>query len=165
MTISAERPCAGVWRNPVHLLAFAFGTGCLPVAPGTFGTLVGVVLYCLLRDLPFAVYLIVVAGAFALGVWLCARAARDLGVHDHGSIVWDEVVGYLITMAAAPEGWFWVVTGFVLFRLFDIVKPWPIHVLDKRIGGGIGIMIDDAVAGVCAWLILQGLALFVISPG
>ena len=123
MTISAERPCAAIWRNPVHLLALGFGAGCLPVIPGTFGTLVGIVFYWPLKDWPVGIYALSVTGAFALGVWLCGRTARDLGVHDHGGIVWDEIVGYLITMTAAPEGGWWIIGGFVLFRFFDIVKP------------------------------------------
>jgi len=102
-----------------------------------------------------AVYAGVVAALFAFGVWLCQVTERDLGVHDHPGIVWDEIVGYLITMFMAPAGWEWVVLGFFLFRLFDIWKPFPIRQLERRIRGGFGNMFDDAIAAVYAWLVLQ----------
>ena len=144
-------------RDPGHLLAFGFGSGLAPRAPGTFGTLAAIPVYLLCAQLPSMVYFLVVIAAFGVGVYVCGRAARALGVHDHPGIVWDEVVGYLLTMAWAPSGWLWVVVGFVCFRLFDILKPWPIRVLDRRVHGGLGIMIDDALAGVIAALCLAGL--------
>jgi phosphatidylglycerophosphatase A len=137
-------------RNPVHLLAFGLGSGVSPVAPGTLGTLVAVPLYLLLEPLSLFSYLVTVAVAFVAGVWLCDQTSRDLGVHDHGGIVWDEIVGYLVTMALAPEGWLWMLVGFVLFRIFDIFKPWPIGLLDKHVEGGFGIMVDDLLAGIYA---------------
>jgi phosphatidylglycerophosphatase A len=91
----------------------------------------------------------------AHSIWLCERTSRDLGVHDHGGIVWDEFVGFWLTMVAAPEGWHWLLAGFLLFRLFDILKPFPINYLDRHIHGGLGIMLDDAVAGSFAWFCLQ----------
>ncbi len=100
--------------------------------------------------------MLTVAG-FVLGVWICDRAARDLGVHDHPAIVWDEVIGYFVTMIAAPPGWLWIAVGFVLFRLFDILKPWPIRQADQQVGGGFGIMFDDLLAAGYAWLCLQGM--------
>lgn len=154
---SLPRPSLG---NPVHLLAFGFGAGCAPRAPGTVGTLVGVALYLPLSLLSPGPYIAVVAALSALGVWLCGRAARDLGVHDHPGIVWDEIAGYLLTMFLAPAGWIWIVLGFGLFRLFDIWKPWPIGWLDRRVGGGLGIMLDDLLAGLCAAVCLQLLALY-----
>ncbi len=147
-----------VWRNPVHFLAFGCGAGSVPVAPGTFGTLAALPLYALLQDMHLPTYMALIALLFAAGVWLCEVTARDLGVHDHPGIVWDEVVGYLLTMAAAPPGWPWMVVGFALFRLFDIWKPWPIRHYDRHLGGGLGIMVDDALAAVYAWLALQALA-------
>jgi len=149
---SAPRPNL---KNPVHLLAFGLGTGLSPVAPGTAGSVLGVLLYLPLSALPLAVYLGVTALLFAAGVWLCARTSKDLGVHDHRGIVWDEVVGFLITMIALPRAWPWIVCGFLLFRFFDIVKPWPIRWLDRRVGGGLGIMLDDLVAGLFALILLQ----------
>jgi phosphatidylglycerophosphatase A len=136
--------------NPVHLLAFGFGSGLSPKAPGTFGTLVGIPFYLVMQPLPLVYYLVITAMAFLLGIWLCEQTSRDLGVHDHGGIVWDEVVGYLVTMAVAPSGWEWLIIGFILFRFFDIVKPWPIMWLDQRVKGGFGIMVDDLIAGVFA---------------
>ncbi len=144
------------WRRPHHWLAFGFGSGLAPRAPGTFGTLAAVPLYLLLAPLPLPIYLGLVLLFFAVGVWACERTSRDLGVHDASAIVWDEVVGFLLTMAAAPAGWVWLLLGFALFRLFDILKPWPIGWLDRRIGGGLGIMLDDIAAGALAWLVLQG---------
>ena len=143
-------------RDPGHLLALGFGSGLAPRAPGTFGTLVAIPVYLLCAQLPQMVYLLVVAAAFVLGVYLCGRTARALGVHDHPGIVWDEVVGYLLTMAWAPPGWLWVVLGFICFRVFDIFKPWPIRVLDRSVHGGFGIMIDDALAGALAAACLAG---------
>ncbi len=147
-----------VWRNPVHFLAFGFGSGAMPFAPGTFGTLAALPIYLLMLPLSLWAYLAVVWVMTLLGVWLCHVTSRDLGVHDHGGIVWDEIVGYLITMIAAPPGWQWIVAGFVLFRFFDIIKPWPIGWADRRVHGGLGIMLDDVLAGVLAWVVLQGVA-------
>ncbi len=147
------------WRNPAHLLAFGLGSGALPRAPGTWGTLAAIPLYLLLSGLPLSAYLAVTLVLALAGVWICHVTARDLGVHDHPGIVWDEIVGYLVTMIAAPAGWLWIVLGFLLFRLFDILKPWPIGPVDRRVGGGLGIMLDDLLAGVMALGVLQLLAL------
>ncbi len=143
------------WRDPVQFVACGFGAGLAPVAPGTFGTLVALPLWWLLQPLPLVAYLGIVVVLAALGVWLCDRAASRLGVHDHPAIVWDEIVGYLVTMVAAPAGWLPMLLGFVLFRAFDIVKPWPIRWFDRKVHGGLGIMLDDLVAGLFAALVLQ----------
>ncbi|MES9945978.1 MAG: phosphatidylglycerophosphatase A [Candidatus Thiodiazotropha sp.] len=135
-------------RKPVHLLAFGFGSGLLPKAPGTYGTLVGIPLYLLLQPLSLLLYSLLVLLAFVAGVWICQRTSDDLGVHDHSGIVWDEIVGYLVAMAIAPSGWAWITIGFLLFRGFDILKPWPILWIDRRVKGGLGIMLDDVVAGL-----------------
>ena len=145
--------------NPVHLLALGLGTGLSPHAPGTVGTLAGVALYLLLENLSIPVYVSIWVVLALLGIAICGKAARDMKVNDDPSIVFDEVVGYLITMTAAPEGWQWVVAGFVTFRVFDIWKPWPIRVLDARMHGGAGIMADDVLAGVFAWAALQALVM------
>jgi phosphatidylglycerophosphatase A len=136
--------------NPIHLLAFGFGSGLLPKAPGTYGTLVGIPIYLLIEPLPLTYYAALVGLAFIIGIWLCEVTSRDLGVHDHGGIVWDEIVGYLVTMVFAPTGWIWLLLGFLLFRFFDILKPWPIRWIDKQVRGGFGIMVDDLIAGVFA---------------
>jgi phosphatidylglycerophosphatase A len=134
-------------RKPAHLLAFGFGSGLLPKAPGTYGTLVGIPLYLLLQPLSWVFFTLVVTLAFVVGIWICQRATDDLGVHDHSGIVWDEIVGYLAAMGFAPHGWGWILIGFLLFRIFDILKPWPIYWVDRRVGGGLGIMLDDLLAG------------------
>lgn len=148
---------ASVWRNPVHFLAFGLGSGASPKAPGTAGTLAAVPLWYLLSQTQLVIYLLLVLLAFVIGIWLCGRTSRDLGVHDHGGIVWDEFVGYWITMIAVPVDWVWALAGFILFRLFDILKPWPIGPVDKRVHGGLGIMLDDVLAGVMAAAVLHGL--------
>lgn len=146
-----------VWRNPVHFLAFGLGSGTVPKAPGTFGTLAAIPLYLLLQPLSDEWYFIVLLVTFLLGIYLCGKTAEDLGVHDHSGIVWDEFVGYWITMWLAPADWLYVIMGFLLFRLFDIWKPWPISWADKKVQGGLGIMLDDVLAGILALLVLQGL--------
>lgn len=147
--------------NLIHLLAFGFGAGLAPKAPGTFGTLMAVPFYLVLARLSLDLYLGVLALAILAGIWICGRTSRDLGVHDHPGIVWDEFAGFFVTMIAAPAGWLWVVVGFVLFRVFDILKPWPIGWLDRRVQGGLGIMLDDLLAGAYAWVVLQLLALWI----
>lgn len=146
------------WFNPIHLLALGFGSGAAPKAPGTWGTLAAVLIYWPLSQLSPEHYLLMLLVTSVMGIYICGQTARDLGVHDHGSIVWDEFVGFWITMFAAPVGWVWVVVGFVLFRFFDIIKPWPISWIDKKITGGFGIMLDDVIAGVMAAVVLQGIA-------
>ena len=142
-------------RNPLHLLSLGFGSGLAPVAPGTFGTLAAIPLYLLIAQLALPYYLAIVALGFAAGVYLCGYTSARLGVHDHGGIVWDEFVGFWITMTAVPVTWQWIVAGFVLFRLFDIVKPWPVKIADTKMTGGFGIMFDDALAGIYALGCLQ----------
>ncbi|WP_455221926.1 phosphatidylglycerophosphatase A family protein [Kaarinaea lacus] len=141
--------------GPIYWLAIGLGSGLAPKAPGTAGTLVAVPLYLLLSSLWLWQYLAVVVAGFLIGIWICGKAARQLGVHDDPSIVWDEIIGYLITMIAVPAGWLWIGIGFVLFRIFDIVKPWPIRTIDQRVRGGLGIMLDDVLAGIYALIVLQ----------
>ncbi len=137
-------------RSPYHWLAFGFGSGLLPKAPGTWGTLTAIPLYLLMADLPLAYYLSLTALLFLLGIPVCTRVGRELGVHDHSAIVWDEVVGFLLTMTALPKEWPWILAGFLAFRLFDILKPWPIGPVDQRVHGGLGVMADDLLAGLMA---------------
>lgn len=141
--------------NPNHFFAFGFGSGLAPKAPGTFGTLAAVPIYWLIQDLAWPIYGTWLVVTFALGIYWCERSSQQLGVHDHGGIVWDEFVGYWITMFLAPKGWLWIALGFVLFRFFDIIKPWPINWLDRKVSGGLGIMIDDVLAGIYACIVLQ----------
>ena len=107
--------------------------------------------WLLLSELELLPYIAVLIAGFLIGIYLCDFSSKALGVHDHGGIVWDEFIGFWITMIAVPAvNWQWVLAGFVLFRFFDIVKPWPVKLADKRIGGGFGIMIDDVLAGIYA---------------
>lgn len=145
-----------ILKNPVHFFAFGFGSGLSPVAPGTFGTLAAIPIYlALIHSVNSLTYLLVVVLFSLVGFWLCGKTAKDLGVHDHPGIVWDEIVGFLITMYQAPLGWVWIIVGFALFRVFDILKPWPIRFLDEKVESGIGIMLDDILAGFFAWVVLQ----------
>lgn len=143
--------------DPGHLLSLGLGTGLVPNAPGTWGTLLGLPLFLVLSAYGQAVYIIAIVLLFAAGVYLAGRTARALGVHDHSAIVIDEVVGMMVTLVAVEPGWFAVVAGFVLFRFFDIVKPWPIKRIDEGVAGGMGIMLDDVLAGIMAAIVLQGL--------
>jgi len=151
-------PLRGVvlhWGDPVQVLAFGFGAGLAPKAPGTAGTLVGIPVCLLLQPLGLVWYLLLTGLLFFLGIAICGRTSNALGVADHPAIVWDELVGYLITMVGAPVGWIPLLLGFFWFRLFDIWKPWPIGWIDRQVHGGIGIMLDDALAGVFALAALQ----------
>lgn len=149
------------FRSPVQFLAFGFGSGLSPKAPGTVGTLAAVPIYILLADWPLWAYTLLLLVMTVVGVWVCQRASEELQVHDHPGIVWDEFVGYWITMWAVPVDWLWIVIGFVVFRVLDITKPWPISHLDRQVKGGFGIMIDDIVAGVMACGVLH-MALWVL---
>jgi len=135
--------------------ATGFGAGLSPFAPGTAGSLVGVLFYLGISGLPLLLYLSLVLVLAIIGVWACDRAGRVLGVTDHPGIVWDEIVGVLITMAAAPPSLQGVALGFALFRLFDILKPWPVASIERRVAGGLGVMLDDVMAGLYALACLQ----------
>ena len=170
MATNPPAPPAAILRNPVQFLAFGFGSGLSPRAPGTAGTLVAIPLFLLVDAalantasplLWYSVFILVTAVA---GVWICDRASKQLGVHDHPGIVWDEFVGYWITMWALPAGWVWVLAGFVAFRIFDILKPWPIGWLDRKVEGGFGIMIDDVLAGVMACVCVH-VAVWLVAAG
>ena len=150
-----SRKLAGqVFRDPVHILAFGFGTGLAPVAPGTVGSLLGVALAWLTLDLGIAAQGAIVTIMTAAGIWICGESAKRLGIHDHGGIVWDEIVGMYLLLIVTPFGLLPWILAFALFRAFDIVKPWPIRDLDHRIKGGAGIMLDDLVAALYAALTL-----------
>ena len=152
-----------VFQDPIYFVAFGFGSGLISIAPGTWGTLAAIPLYVLLMGTHWLVYLFVTVAAFGLGVWVCEHVTEDLGVHDYKGIVWDEVVGYLLTMFMAPKGVSWMILGFILFRIFDIWKPQPIYYIDQKVSGGLGIMLDDVLAAIPSWLIVQFLAWSVAS--
>ena len=143
-----------VLRDPVNLLAFGLGTGLSPVAPGTVGTILGVVLAWLVLPLRFELQFMVAIALIVSGVWICGESAKRVGVHDHSGIVWDEIAAmYLILIVVPLSVPIWAL-AFALFRLFDIWKPWPIRDLDHRLHGGLGIMLDDLVAALYAALLL-----------
>jgi len=148
-------------KNPLHFISVGFGTGLMPKAPGTFGTIAAIPLYFAMSDLSLLSYLIITVLVTLVGIYLCAYTSKALGVHDHGGIVIDEIAGYLITMIAVPFDWLWMVVGFLLFRFFDILKPWPISWIDKHVQGGLGIMLDDVLAGVFALICLQAIIVFI----
>jgi len=146
------RPTLKHLADPVHCLALGFGSGLAPVAPGTFGSLVGLGAALALAPLGFAWNLAATLVAIVAGIWICGESARRLGVHDHPAIVWDGVAGMMLTMLAVPDAWWGAPLAFALFRLFDIAKPWPIREIDHGLGGGAGIMLDDVLAGLFAAL-------------
>ena len=143
-------------KDPVVAIALGFGSGLVPRAPGTAGTLVAVPLCMALQHLSLALYAVFTVIVVIVGIFICSYAAKKLGVHDHPAIVIDEVAGFLITMLAVPQGWQWLVAGFFLFRFFDVIKPWPISWLDKNVKGGFGIMADDVLAGLASLALLHG---------
>lgn len=149
------------WRNPIHLIAAGFGSGSAPRAPGTFGTLAALIPWWLLHFMPAPLYWAAIGIGFFLGIYICGKTARDLRTHDHGAIVWDEFIGLWIALAWIPisGAWLstsiWIAAGFLLFRLFDIWKPWPISWCDKHVHGGFGIMFDDMLAGFAALAVLS----------
>ena len=160
---------AWMLQRPHRILAFGFGSGLSPIAPGTFGSLVALPMFWWLHGYGLQTYLLVILVGFAVGVWVCEKTTQDLGVDDYGGIVWDEVVGQLIASAPLliwkPEYLeLWLIASFVLFRIFDIWKPYPIRELDKNVHGGLGIMLDDELAGLFAAMALT-ILLSVVTPG
>jgi len=154
-----------LFAHPAHLIAFGFGSGLAPKAPGTVGTLLGLPLYWLVvavaPDLPNQIILLI--AAFLLGVWACGRTGRALGMADHGGMVWDEIVAFALVLMFTPAllftppGWLWIALAFALFRLFDILKPWPIRLADTRLKNGFGVMFDDLLAAGYAIAVIKGL--------
>lgn len=145
-------------RHPINFLAFGFGSGLSSIAPGTFGTVAAIPIYVLLLMCPFSVYLAFLIVSLIIGIWICGESSRMIGVHDHSGIVWDEIAGFLLTMAPFVPSFESVIAGFLAFRFFDIVKPWPIRWLDQRIDGGFGIMFDDVVAAIFSIALLVAIS-------
>lgn len=149
-------------KNPWYLLATGFGSGLSPFFPGTIGSLVAIPLWYLLSFLPLKLYCFWILLALGLGVYLCEYVEKQIGVHDHGSVVWDEFLGIWITLMFVPlMTWQWVLIGFVIFRFFDIWKPWPIRWFDRQVKGGAGIMLDDVIAGIISGAFLWFLGILV----
>jgi phosphatidylglycerophosphatase A len=148
--------------SPAGWIACGFGSGLTPKAQGTFGSLAAILPWLLLRGLSLPAWVGIIVVAFAIGVWACDVAGRSIGVDDHRSLVWDEFVGLWITLLPALLApWWAVLAGFALFRLFDVWKPWPIAWFDRRVKGGFGVMLDDAIAGVFAGIVLYLVLLLV----
>ena len=146
----------------IIIIATGFYSGYLPKAPGTWGSLVGLVLFFLLHSLNLEMYLAVVAGIFFVGTFAAGEAEKIMDRQDPGLVVIDEIVGILVTMIAVPATPLTMVLGFILFRIFDIFKPFPISLVDQRFHGGLGIMLDDIVAGIYSLIILQLLVRFIL---
>lgn len=148
-------------RTLSGFLAFGFGSGLSRYAPGTVGTVAAIPFALMLKNLPEFAFWLSLAGLFLLGVRICDVSSKRLGLHDPGGIVWDEMVAYWMTVAFLPVSWTWWLAAFVLFRFFDILKPWPIRQVERRFSGGLGIMLDDIVAAIYAMAILGILARFI----
>lgn len=143
-----------ILSDPILFLAFGFGAGLAKKAPGTCGTIAAIPVYLLFTQMPFGIYSVLTIFAALIGISLCGIAANKLGEHDFSGIVWDEIVGFLITMWLVACTWQTILVGFILFRFFDIVKPWPIKWIDRQVDGGLGIMLDDVLAGIFALVIM-----------
>ncbi len=156
MNTRSPLSAASILRHPLGWIASGFGSGLSPRAPGTVGSAVALLPWWLwLRDIPLPHYVAALAAAFLLGVWASQWVVRRSGVGDPQVVVWDEFVGVWIALIAAPAGWPWMLAGFAAFRLFDIWKPWPVRWADRRLHGGLGVMLDDVIAGAYALVVLQ----------
>jgi phosphatidylglycerophosphatase A len=154
--------------HPAHFFALGFGSGLAPKAPGTFGTLIGFPLFWLISSYTFNTQLLVILALFVIGIYVCDKTGKDLGVVDHGAIVWDEIVAMMLVLTVAHLHWFTCLLAFLLFRLFDIWKPFPIRQFDAKLKNGFGVMFDDLLAAVYAMLsmgLISYLYLYWISDG
>jgi phosphatidylglycerophosphatase A len=146
--------------HPAHFFALGFGSGLAPKAPGTFGTLVGLPFFWLISAYAFNTQLIIIAALFLIGIYFCDKTGKDLGVSDHGAIVWDEIVAVMLVLAFVPQHWLNYLNAFALFRLFDIWKPFPIRQFDAKLKNGFGVMFDDllaAIYAIIAYYLLQSI--------
>jgi phosphatidylglycerophosphatase A len=148
------RPTLGfLLRRPAHFIALGFGAGLIPVAPGTFGTLLALPLFWWFNArLSPGQFLVLLALLYLLGIWCCQQAGKNLGIEDHKAIVWDETLAFLIVLFFTPLNPLWQAFAFLLFRLFDIFKPGPIRAIERRFRGGFGVMIDDLAAAFATLL-------------
>jgi phosphatidylglycerophosphatase A len=148
--------------HPAHFFALGFGSGLAAKAPGTFGTLIGLPLFWLIVNYSLHMQLAIIAGLFIAGIYFCYKTGKDLGVADHGGMVWDEIVAIMLVLTFTPNVWFWWLLAFALFRLFDIWKPFPIRQFDIKLKGGLGVMFDDFLAGVYAIISIKAI-LWILS--
>ena len=144
--------------HPAHFFALGFGSGLAPKAPGTFGTLIGLPLFWLIAGFSLPTQLLTIFILFVAGVYFCGFTGKNLGVADHGGIVWDEIVAIMLVLTMVPVSWFWWLVAFLLFRLFDIWKPYPICYFDAKLKNGFGVMFDDLLAAIYAMLVLKLIA-------
>ena len=151
---------ADLFHDPINWLAFGFGSGLAAKAPGTFGTIACIPIYWLMADLNLSTYVAVCLLICVSGIYIWQHPAKHLETHDHPGIVWDEFAGLLIALIAVPFSWTNLLIAFLLFRVFDIFKPWPISWLDKKVSGGLGIMLDDIVAGLFALICMHTMLYF-----
>ncbi|MDI1297740.1 phosphatidylglycerophosphatase A [Methylotenera sp.] len=151
-------------QHPAHFFALGFGSGLAKKAPGTFGTVVGLPLYFLIAPFSLALKLSIISALFLIGIYFCDVTGKALGVSDHGGIVWDEIVAMMLVLAFTPNQWQWWLVAFILFRLFDIWKPFPIRQFDAKLKNGFGVMFDDLLAAIYAIIALQGL-LWAVAHG
>lgn len=150
-------------RHPAHFFALGFGSGLAKKAPGTFGTLVAFPLFWLISEHSFTTQLVTIFVLFLFGIYCCSKTGKALGVTDHGSMVLDEIVAMMLVLAFVPRDWLLWSAAFLLFRLFDIWKPFPIRQLDAKLKNGFGVMFDDLLAAVYAIICLLPLATWIIS--
>ena len=151
-------------QHPAHFFGLGFGTGLAPKAPGTLGTLIGYPLFWLISVYALSTQLIIISALFLIGIYFCGVTGKALGVSDHGGIVWDEIVAMMLVLAFTPNQWQWWLVAFLLFRLFDIWKPFPIRQFDAKLKNGFGVMFDDLLAAIYAIIGLQGL-LWAVAHG
>lgn len=147
-----------IWQDPLYFIAFGFGSGAIPFAPGTFATLFAIPFYLLLHSLPLTSYLVIVVLFCIFSMWLSDTISKAIKIHDHPGMCIDEFAGFFVTMIHAPFSLSWILLGFILFRIFDIWKPWPIRWIDEHVTGGFGIVLDDILAGIYAMVIIQIMA-------
>ena len=147
-----------LFTHPAHFFGLGFGTGLTPKAPGTIGTLVGLPLFWLISNYLISTQLIIIAVLFVIGIYFCAKTGNALNVPDHGAIVWDEIVATMLVLTFTPMVWQWWVVAFLLFRLFDIWKPYPICYFDIKLKNGFGVMFDDLLAALYSILSLKFIA-------
>lgn len=148
---------AWLWQRPVCFVAFGFGTGLAPKAPGTFGTLPALFISGLLLGSGMSKLALglLCLPLFALGIWICNQAEQALGTHDYSGIVWDEIVAMMLVLACIPQGLGWWSLAFIVFRLFDAIKPPPIRWFDQKVHGGLGVMLDDIIAAIMTIIVLH----------
>lgn len=150
------RPSAGfMFAHPAHFVALGFGSGLSPIAPGTVGTLLAFPIYAVVSDWfdPLQLFIFLCA-LFVLGIWACRRTGDDLGLSDHSSMNWDEIVAFMLVLMLTPEGSAWRAFAFFAFRAFDVVKPQPIRYFDRTLKGGLGVMFDDIAAAFYTLLLM-----------